>query len=87
MSILKFKPQGVCSSLIEVDASQGRINSVAFTGGCHGNLQGIESLVKGCDIQQIIDKLQGIQCKSRPTSCPDQLAKALVEVQKLGDNQ
>ncbi len=87
MSILKFKPQGVCSSVIEIDASQGVINSVTFTGGCHGNLQGISSLIKGCEIQDIISKLQGISCRGKSTSCPDQLAKALVEISKGGDNQ
>lgn len=87
MSILKFKPRGVCSSEIQIDASNGRINNITFIGGCNGNLQGIASLVSGCEISDIVAKLRGIQCKGRPTSCPDQLAKALLEIDQLGDTQ
>ena len=58
------------------------IRSVAFTGGCNGNLQGISRLVTGMRAQEAIERLQGIQCGWKPTSCPDQLSKALTEALK-----
>lgn len=73
-----YTPQGTCSRDIEITiGDDGRIENVTFTGGCHGNLQGIGSLVKGMTPQEVIDRLQGIRCGSKPTSCPDQLACAL----------
>ena len=72
-----YSPQGVCSSQIYLELEDGVIRSVAFTGGCNGNLQGICRLVTGMPAQEAINKLQGIQCGWKPTSCPDQLSKAL----------
>ena len=72
-----YSPQGVCSSPIDLELEDGVIRSVAFTGGCNGNLQGICRLVAGMPAQEAISKLQGIQCGWKPTSCPDQLSKAL----------
>ncbi len=73
-----YTPQGTCSRDIEITVGDdGRIENVTFTGGCHGNLQGIGSLVKGMTPQEVIGRLQGIRCGSKPTSCPDQLACAL----------
>ena len=72
-----YVPRGVCSRLIELDIEDDIIKSCRFIGGCHGNLQGISALVKDMDVDEAIDKLEGINCSGRGTSCPDQLAKAL----------
>lgn len=76
-----YKTQGTCSSLIEVEVENGIVTDLHFTGGCNGNLQGISSLVKGMAVDEVIARLEGIRCGSRPTSCPDQLCKALRSVQ------
>lgn len=76
-----YKTQGTCSSLIEVEVENGIVTDVHFTGGCNGNLQGISSLVKGMAVDEVIARLEGIRCGSRPTSCPDQLCKALRSLQ------
>lgn len=76
-----YKTQGTCSSLIEVEVENGIVTDIHFTGGCNGNLQGISSLVKGMAVDEVIARLEGIRCGSRPTSCPDQLCKALRSVQ------
>lgn len=72
-----YKTSGTCSSAIDVELKDGIIESVKFTGGCNGNLQGISSLVKGMRAEDAIKKLKGIRCGMKSTSCPDQLAKAL----------
>lgn len=72
-----YKPTGVCSQAIDIELDGDIIQSVSFTGGCNGNLQGIASLVKGMKAQDAIEKLRGIKCGFKSTSCPDQLAKAL----------
>ncbi|MDE6931762.1 MAG: TIGR03905 family TSCPD domain-containing protein [Oscillospiraceae bacterium] len=77
-----YAPTGVCSSQIDLELEDGVIRSVAFTGGCNGNLQGISRLVTGMRAQEAIERLQGIQCGWKPTSCPDQLSKALTEALK-----
>lgn len=76
-----YKTQGTCSSLIEVEVENGIVTDIHFTGGCNGNLQGISSLVKGMAVDEVIARLEGIRCGSRPTACPDQLCKALRSVQ------
>ena len=76
-----YKTQGTCSSLIEVEVENGIVTDIHFTGGCNGNLQGISSLVKGMAVDEVITRLEGIRCGSRPTSCPDQLCKALRSLQ------
>ena len=63
--------------MIDVELKDGVIDSVKFTGGCNGNLQGISALVKGMKAEEAIARLKGINCGGRGTSCPDQLAKAL----------
>lgn len=75
-----YRPKGVCSNAIDIEVEDGRIKSVAFTGGCNGNLQGISRLVAGMKIEDAIDKLKGIRCGFKNTSCPDQLACALQEI-------
>ena len=74
---MKYKTQGVCSSFIDIEMNGNVIESVKFTGGCNGNLQGISALVKGMTAQDAIDRLRGIRCGFKTTSCPDQLAQAL----------
>jgi len=75
-----YQTEGTCSRLIHVQLNEEDvIQDVQFVGGCHGNLQGISSLVKGQKAQDVIDKIKGIQCGNKPTSCPDQLSKALVK--------
>lgn len=74
---MQYKTSGTCSKLIDFEIEDDIIKSVAFTGGCNGNLQGISSLVRGMDINEAISKLKGIKCGFKDTSCPDQLAKAL----------
>lgn len=74
---MRYKPQGVCSQAIDIEVEGGVIQSVKFTGGCHGNLQGISSLVKGMQVEEAIARLKGIRCGFKSTSCPDQLARAL----------
>ena len=72
-----FCPQGVCSLQMDIDVEDGVIRSVEVLGGCSGNLQGISRLVAGMDVDEAIRRLEGIRCGSKPTSCPDQLSKAL----------
>lgn len=74
---MRYQPKGVCSSAIDIEVADGIIQSVAFTGGCNGNLQGISSLVKGMSVDDAISRLKGIRCGFKSTSCPDQLAQAL----------
>lgn len=76
---IKFQPQGVCSKQIVIDVEDGIVNNVKFIGGCSGNTQGVGALAKGMKVNEVIERLQGIRCGARPTSCPDQLAKALVK--------
>ena len=72
-----YRPQGVCSQQMQVELDGTTIKSVQVLGGCNGNLQGISRLVVGMDAREAIKRLQGIHCGPRPTSCPDQLSKAL----------
>lgn len=67
----------VCSSQIDIELDGDTLLSVRYTGGCNGNLQGIGALVAGMNKDQVIDRLSGINCKGRGTSCPDQLSRAL----------
>lgn len=80
-----YKTSGTCSSQIDLELEDGVIRSVSFTGGCNGNLQGISRLVTGMPAQEAIERLQGIQCGWKPTSCPDQLSKALTAALKEAD--
>ncbi|MDY4487347.1 MAG: TIGR03905 family TSCPD domain-containing protein [Candidatus Limivicinus sp.] len=72
-----YRPRGVCSQLMEIEVEGDKIKHVKVTGGCSGNLQGIAKLVEGMEIKEVISRLEGIRCGFKPTSCPDQLAKAL----------
>lgn len=78
MKTVQYQTQGTCSKLIEVTADENNvIQEVTFYGGCNGNLQGITRLVKGQKIEDVIQRLEGIRCGAKPTSCPDQLCQAL----------
>lgn len=75
-----YKTMGTCSTAIQLELDGDTIKSVSFTGGCNGNLKGISSLVIGMKAQDAIERLKGIRCGFKPTSCPDQLALALEEM-------
>jgi len=80
-----YKTHGVCSREIELelDDNNKKIKEVKFQGGCAGNTKGLEKMVQGMNAQEVIEKLKGIPCGNRPTSCPDQLATALKEALDL----
>lgn len=75
--MIVYKTKGTCSSSISFDVKDNRLTDVSFTGGCPGNLKGLSILVEGMLIDDVIEKLKGIPCGYKDTSCPDQLAKAL----------
>lgn len=74
--MLSYQTQGVCSSQIFFEVQDGRVYNVRFVDGCKGNLAGISSLVQGMEIEEVINRLKGIEC-SGTSSCPNELAKAL----------
>lgn len=74
---ITYRPKGVCSRLMRVEVEDGIIRQVEVQGGCSGNLQGISRLLVGMLVQQAIERMEGVRCGGKPTSCPDQLAKAL----------
>lgn len=74
---MEYKTHGVCSQMIHFEIEDDKVKSVAFTGGCNGNLQGISRLIEGMHVDEAITKMEGIHCGYRSTSCPDQLAQAL----------
>ena len=76
---IKFQPQGVCSKQIVIDVEDGNASNVKFIGGSSAHTQGVGALAKGMQVNEVIERFQGIRCGARPTSCPDQLAKALVK--------
>ena len=76
--MFQYNTQGVCSKCIYFEIEDNKLKNVSYIGGCNGNLKGISSLVEGMDIDEAISRLNGITCGSKKTSCPDQLAKALM---------
>ena len=72
-----YKTSGTCSREISYDVIDGKVYNVKFLGGCPGNLQGIAKLVEGMPADEVVKRLSGVRCGGKPTSCPDQLAKAL----------
>ena len=70
----------VCSAQIDIQVADGVIRQVSFTGGCHGNTQGVAALCAGMRVEDAIARLRWIDCKGRGTSCPDQLARALEQL-------
>lgn len=83
LRVVHYRPDDiVCSVDIEIHTQGDVIEYVKFTKGCNGNAKGIGALIKGMKMDEAIAKLQGITCGRRPTSCPDQLANALIAIQK-----
>ncbi len=74
---MHYTPKGICAVDIDFEVEDGKVKNVKFTGGCDGNHKGLNALIKGMDIDEAIERLSGITCGPRPTSCPDQLAQAL----------
>ena len=72
-----YRPQSTCSTEITFDIEDGKVFNVRYVNGCDGNLQGIARLVEGMEIDEVITRVKGIRCGWKPTSCPDQLARAL----------
>ncbi len=77
---ITYRTHGTCSRFIEVSGENGVVTDVKFFGGCDGNLQGIASLVKGMNYADVIERLNGISCNGKPTSCPDQLCRAIEQL-------
>lgn len=75
----EYIPQGVCSAKMEIELQDGIITDLRVYRGCSGNLQGIVRLVRGCRAVDVIERLRGIRCEKKMTSCPDQLSIALRE--------
>ena len=74
----EYKTSGTCSRSILFDIEDGKVKNVQFIGGCNGNLKGIAALVEGMDADEVIKRVQGVTCGMKKTSCPDQLAQALI---------
>lgn len=76
---LNYRTSGTCASAIAIELEGERVMGVCFSGGCHGNAQGVAALAAGQPVSEIIERLRGIECGTKGTSCPDQLATALAE--------
>lgn len=74
---IQYTPKGVCSRAFEIEVEEGVIQSVQVVGGCDGNLKGLSSLLKGMKVEEAIQRMEGIRCGVKATSCPDQMAQAL----------
>ncbi|MBE6547505.1 MAG: TIGR03905 family TSCPD domain-containing protein [Ruminococcaceae bacterium] len=79
MEHITYSPKGVCARRIDIDIEDGIIIKASFYGGCSGNTQGLSALLVGMSAEEAIERLEGIRCGFKPTSCPDQLSKALKE--------
>lgn len=79
MNKISYTPRGVCSRKIDIEIENGIILSVKYSGGCAGNTQGVAALIKGMSVDDAIERLGGIRCGFKATSCPDQLAQALIQ--------
>lgn len=80
----EFRTSGVCSRRILIEVENDIITAVEFEGGCQGNLRGISSLIAGMNIDDVIARVEGIDCGGRGTSCPDQLSMALQQIKAQG---
>ena len=75
-----FKTSGTCAREIHFDLDENnKVHNVSFVGGCNGNLKAISKLIEGMGATKVIEILEGNTCGNRPTSCADQLTKALKE--------
>ena len=77
-----YYPKGVCSQLFNIKLKDGAIEKIEVKGGCQGNLEGLSRLLQGMDAREAIERLKGIPCGMKPTSCPDQIAIALEKMLK-----
>ena len=77
--VYTYRPKGVCAQMMKIELEDGVIKEVQVLGGCNGNLQGISALVRGMRAEDAIERMKGIRCGFKKTSCPDQLAVALEE--------
>ena len=75
---LEYKTRGVCASKILFDLDGDTVKNIRFVGGCNGNTQGVARLAEGMKIDEVVARLKGVHCGMKPTSCPDQLAQALL---------
>ena len=78
---INYTPRGVCSRAMQIEVEDNVIQNVKILGGCHGNLQAISRLLVGMTVDDAIARMDGIRCGMRPTSCPDQLSRALKQAQ------
>lgn len=85
--VYRYKTKGTCSVCIDVEMEGNTLKNAVFHGGCNGNLQGISALVSGLTYEEIRDKLSGIKCGFKSTSCPDQQVRALEEAMKNAESQ
>ncbi|MCR5279382.1 MAG: TIGR03905 family TSCPD domain-containing protein [Lachnospiraceae bacterium] len=74
---MHYTPSGICATGIDFEVIDGKVENVVFTKGCDGNHKGLNALIKGMKVEEAIERLRGITCGPRNTSCPDQLSKAL----------
>ena len=81
----EYTTQGTCARKILFEVEDGKVHNVQFINGCSGNTQGVAKLCEGMDVNEVIDRLEGIRCGMKPTSCPDQLAQALKAVRGNGE--
>ena len=79
---IQYTPRGVCARAFQIEVEDGKVQSVQVQGGCSGNLQGVAALLKGMPVEEAIQRMEGIRCGMKQTSCPDQLAEALTEIAK-----
>lgn len=84
---IQYNTSGTCCAVMNVVLDDNRIYDVEFLGGCNGNLQGIRKLIIGMDIDDVIEKLQGIKCGAKSTSCPDQLSQCLIQYKKQSSEE
>lgn len=77
---IEYKTRGTCARAVNVEIEDGIITDCSFVGGCAGNTAGVATLVKGMRAEEAVARLKGIRCGFKPTSCPDQLARAIEEV-------
>ena len=80
-----YRTKGTCSVAIQLELDGEMVKSVEFIGGCSGNTQGVARLVEGMNAREAITRLKGIGCGTKPTSCPDQLARALEKALAAGN--
>ncbi len=82
MSLIQYTPCGVCCRQMEIEVEGDTLKSVKFYGGCEGNLTGVSRLVAGQKIDAVAAMLRGVDCRGKGTSCPDQLAQALLSIKE-----